>query len=80
MASGPIAFALLDVDLYKPIDDILPKLYAQLSDGGLIVVDDCVPGHPYWEGAYLAYRDFASKIGAPEEIVSDKFGLVCKSH
>ncbi|MEP3276826.1 MAG: TylF/MycF/NovP-related O-methyltransferase [Stappiaceae bacterium] len=76
---GPIAFALLDVDLYQPINDILPKLYDQLSNGGIIVVDDCVPDHPYWEGALIAYREFVSKIGAPEEIVAGKLGLVRKS-
>lgn len=75
---GPIAFALLDVDIYQPIKDILPKLYNQLSDGGIIVVDDCIPDHPYWEGALIAYREFVSEINAPEEIVSGKFGLVRK--
>ncbi len=75
---GPVAFALLDVDLYQPIFEILPKLYEQLSDGGVIVVDDCVPDHPYWEGAYIAYREFAAKLNVPEEIVSGKFGLIRK--
>lgn len=75
---GPIAYALLDVDIYLPIKDILPKLYDQLSDGGIIVVDDCVPDHPYWEGAYIAYREFVSEINSTEEIVSGKLGLIRK--
>jgi len=75
---GSVAFALLDVDIYQPIIDILPKLYRQLSAGGVIVVDDCVPDHPYWEGAIIAYREFVSQINAPEEIVSGKFGLIRK--
>jgi len=33
---GPIAFALLDVDLYLPIAAILPKLYESMSPGGVI--------------------------------------------
>lgn len=40
---GPISFALLDVDLFEPVLDILPKLYKEMSSGGIIVVDDCAP-------------------------------------
>lgn len=75
---GTIAFALLDVDLYQPIKDILPRLYEQLGEGGVIVVDDCVPDHPYWGGAYLAYKEFMEDINVPEEIVTRKLGLVRK--
>jgi hypothetical protein len=37
---GPIAFALLDSDLYVPVAAILPKLYENLSPEGIILVDD----------------------------------------
>jgi hypothetical protein len=32
---GPIAFALLDVDLYVPMIDILPKVYQNLISSDL---------------------------------------------
>jgi hypothetical protein len=37
----PIAFCLLDIDLYQPTRDVLPHLYDALAPGGMIVVDDC---------------------------------------
>ncbi|MGA7623528.1 MAG: hypothetical protein WB630_12720 [Candidatus Acidiferrales bacterium] len=37
---APIAFCLLDVNLYKPISDVLPKIHGNMSPGGIIVVDD----------------------------------------
>lgn len=74
-----IAFALLDVDLYKPISDILPKLYDRLLPGGVIIVDDCEPGDK-WEGALLAYKEFMAARGEVPEIVSGKLGLVRKSY
>lgn len=72
-----IAFALLDVDLYKPISNILPKLYDRLAPGGLIVVDDCEAGDK-WEGALVAYTEFMTQRGEELNIVSGKLGLVRK--
>lgn len=45
---GPIAFALLDVDLYVPMAAVLPKLYENLSPGGMILVGDCM-AHAHWD-------------------------------
>jgi O-methyltransferase len=52
---GPIAFCLSGADLYQPIRDDLPKIFAALSPGGIIVVDDCQPDAP-WDGATLRKR------------------------
>lgn len=74
---SPIALALLDVDLYQPIYDILPKLYKRLSSGGVIIVDDCAHS-PKWEGALVAYRQFMKETGKPENIVCGKLGIIRK--
>ena len=74
---GPIAFALLDVDLYLPMAAILPKLYRAMSPGGLILVDDCMP-HAYWDGALVAYNEFVAQQGLNPRIEHDKIGVIRK--
>ncbi len=74
---APIAFSLLDVDLYKPISIILPRLYDALSPGGVLVVDDCCP-NPKWEGAFIAYKEFMKTRGEEPEVVAEKLGIVRK--
>ena len=74
-AIGPIAFALLDIDLYLPTIDVLPKLYERLSPGGLIVVDDCAPD-TMWDGALQAYREFVAAKDLPFDIRLRKLGII----
>jgi O-methyltransferase len=74
---GPIAFALLDVDLYLPMVSILPKVYGNLSPGGMILVDDCAP-HAHWDGALVAYEEFVAAQGIERRIVLDKIGVITK--
>ncbi|WP_170207645.1 TylF/MycF/NovP-related O-methyltransferase [Luteibacter pinisoli] len=76
---GPLCFALLDVDLYRPIKKALPELYAALSPGGVIVVDDCNPMNFYWDGAYQAYREFMQSQGMTPKVVHGKLGLITKA-
>jgi O-methyltransferase len=75
LAIAPVAFCLLDVDLYKPIKDVLPKICAVMSPGGIIVIDDCQP-HELWDGALQAYEEFVQENGHPKEIVAEKLGIV----
>jgi SAM-dependent methyltransferase len=77
-AIQPIAFALLDVDLYVPMAAILPKLYDQLSPGGMILVDDCM-AHAHWDGALAAYQEFVSDRGIAHRIMLDKLGVIAKA-
>lgn len=74
---GPIAFALLDVDLYLPMAEILPRLYQALSPGGTILVDDC-DQHPHWDGALAAYEEFVERNGLERKIVLGKLGVLTK--
>jgi SAM-dependent methyltransferase len=73
----PIAFALLDVDLYLPMAAILPKLYQAMSPGGIIFVDDCMP-HAYWDGALVAYTEFVAQQGIAPRIEHGKIGIIRK--
>ena len=75
---GPISFALLDVDLYRPIKTCLPKLYEALSPGGIIVVDDCNAADEYFDGAHAAYKEFCAGLGRPQQIMFKKLGVLEK--
>jgi len=74
---GPIAFCLLDVDLYLPIQKSLPNIYENLSPRGIIIVDDCKPDTMY-DGALDAYKEFVDGLGMPQRIELDKLGLIQK--
>ena len=76
-ALKPIALCLLDVDLYLPIAAALPQLYAQLSPGGMIVVDDCAEDER-WDGALQAFDEFTRNNHLPRTIVFNKLGVVEK--
>jgi SAM-dependent methyltransferase len=75
---GPLAFCLLDVDLYRPMTKALRELYAVLSPGGILVVDDCDPKNVRWDGADQAYREFTERERLPYQVVHRKLGVVRK--
>jgi SAM-dependent methyltransferase len=67
---APIAFCLLDVDLYLPTKAALPRIVSALSPGGLLVIDDCKPDNIY-DGAYQAFTEFGRT-----EIRNGKLGVI----
>ena len=80
-----IAFCLVDVDLYRPVQSALRKIYPRLSHGGIIVVDDCwyKPSHSFapdvakdYDGAMQAYHEFVRDNGLPEKLVEEKLGII----
>jgi O-methyltransferase len=75
---GPLAFCLLDVDLYKPVEFVLPRLYEILVPDGVIIVDDCALKASIYDGAGEAYRNFCSKVGITPELAHDKLGIIRK--
>jgi SAM-dependent methyltransferase len=75
---GPIAFCLLDVDLYLPVKDVLPKIYDHMAPGGIIIVDDCKQNCD-WDGSYLAYQEFCNQNDFREEIHYGKLGVIKKA-
>jgi O-methyltransferase len=74
---GPVAFCLIDVDLYRPVKSALDGVLSRVSPGGLIAVDDCAPSNRY-DGALQAYQEFCRSHSLPEQIVQGKLGLIRK--
>lgn len=75
---GPVAFCLLDVDLFRPILKSLHELYEALAPGGVIVVDDCDATNLRWDGSDEAYRTFMAERHEAPQIVHGKLGIVRK--
>jgi SAM-dependent methyltransferase len=75
---GPIAFCLLDVDLYVPIAKALPDIFENVAPGGIIVVDDCAPDQA-WDGALQAYDEFVAARNLPHDVRHHKLGVIEKS-
>jgi hypothetical protein len=74
---SPIKLVFLDVDLYLPTTKALPKIYEQLVNGGVILVDD-TKDKCEWDGAYQAYMEFCHFKGIPSKIIGNKCGLIYK--
>jgi O-methyltransferase len=74
---SPIAFCLLDVDLYLPIKAALPKIYQAMSPGGFLVVDDCWQDEK-WDGALQAYDEFTAASGIERRIMGRKLGVISR--
>lgn len=75
---GPLRFALLDVDLYRPMKKALNELYQVLRPGGIMVVDDCDSSNIKWNGSDEAYKEFMEERHRPCEVVHRKLGIVRK--
>jgi O-methyltransferase len=75
---SPIAFALVDVDLYRPVLLALRGLWQYVAPGGLVAVDDCDPNHRLWDGAYHAYKEFCSEMKLAPELMCGKLGVLRK--
>jgi O-methyltransferase len=73
---GPIAFALLDVDLYRPMKRAIAETYGLLSPGGVIVCDDCTTQLDAYDGALQAYNEFVEDRGLSPEIVEGSLGIL----
>jgi O-methyltransferase len=76
-ALGKIAFALVDVDLYRPVGESLKRIIPHMAKGGVVVVDDCDDGEDRrWDGAYQAFTEFCKERNIPPEIVNRKLGII----
>jgi O-methyltransferase len=73
---GKIAFALVDVDLYRPVRASLERILPNMARGGLVMVDDCDTRDYMWDGAYQAYKEVCAERSIRPEIVRDKFGII----
>lgn len=75
---SPFCFALIDIDLFKPIQACLPAVYEALTPGGIILVDDCDPSDANYDGAFYAYVDFVESRGLPIDVLGRKLGIIRK--
>ena len=69
---APIAFAFFDGDMYSSIVDSFAKVYAKLSPGARVVVDDYE-----WEplpGVKRACQDFLRAKPEREQVIANYFG------
>jgi hypothetical protein len=54
-------------------------IYCQLTDGGVILVDDVKSDRYNWDGAYQAYIEFCSELGLQPDFLGGKCGLLRKN-
>lgn len=73
-----ISFALIDVDLYKPTVDALPKVWDALSPGGIIAVDDCKQTDHKYDGSHQAYLEFIKELGVEPQYLAARLGIIHK--
>lgn len=74
---GPVAFALVDVDLYRPMLAALRGIFAVLAPGGVVVADDCLADNK-WDGALAAYEQVCQELSVPPTIRAGKLGVLRK--
>jgi hypothetical protein len=78
-ASLPLlAFALIDVDLLRPVRAAMTGCWERLLPGGLLVVDDCSGSVGIWDGAHEAYVEFCGERELPIDIRHGKLGFVVR--
>ncbi len=74
---APFRFALIDVDLYRPVLAVLEAVYELMSPGGIIVTDDC-QHEGRWAGAYAAFVEFTTSNALDAVITGDQLGVITK--
>jgi O-methyltransferase len=73
---GPIAFAFVDLDLYRPVRASLERILPNMAPGGVIVVDDCNSTDTLWDGAYHAYSEVCREHNIESEIICQQLGII----
>ncbi len=71
-----LSFALVDVDLLRPVRAALAGCWERLLPRGILVVDDCDASLSIWDGAYEAYVDFCRERELPVDIRYGKLGFL----
>jgi O-methyltransferase len=80
------AFVLIDVDIYKPTENALMRLWPKIAPGGLIVFDDCWVDpqtrkpvlNTKFSGGHDALLRFAGERGLKVDYVADKLAVLRK--
>ena len=75
---GPIDFCFLDVDLYRPTLSALDRLWPNMADRSILMVDDVNEHDPLWDGAHEAFMEFARERELPFRLTGKKCGVLWK--
>ena len=75
---SPIKLSFLDVDLYIPTKNALPKIYDATVEGGVIIVDDVRDSWKY-DGAFQAYMEFCNEKNINPTVVGNRCGIIYKN-
>ena len=73
-----LSFALVDVDLYRPMRSALEGCWSRLLPGGILIADDCQPVEQIWDGARQAYSEFCDANALPIDVRHEKLGFARK--
>ncbi len=71
----PIKFAILDVDLYLPTLSALKNIKDNMSEGGILMVDD-ISKNNSWDGASQAFYEIVNKFSLKYRLVGEKCGII----
>jgi len=74
----PLSFALIDVDLLRPVRAALNGCWEKLLPGGVLVIDDCDVSVKHFDGAYEAFVEFCELHDLPVDIRFDKLGFATR--
>jgi hypothetical protein len=74
----PLSFALVDLDLYRPVQVALAACWELLEAGGMIIVDDCSQDNDAYDGALQAYVEFCNENDQPVDVRYGKLGYLSK--
>ena len=75
---GPIDFCFLDVDLYRPTLDGLRRIWPNMADRSVLMVDDVNEHNRLWDGAHQAFFEFANEQRLPFRLTGNKCGVLWK--
>lgn len=70
-----LAFALVDVDLHRPMLAALQGCWDRLLPGGVLVADDCQDEVHAWDGARQAYVEFCESKAIELDVRHGKLGF-----
>ena len=74
----PLSFALVDVDLVRPVRAAIAGCWEALLPGGILVVDDCTTAISGFDGALEAFTEFCTERDLPVDVRHGKLGFATK--
>ena len=73
-----LAWALVDLDVLRPMRAALEGCWERLLPGGVLIADDCQDATHAWDGAREAYEEFCEAHDLPIDLRAEKLGFCWK--